>query len=149
MDWYFQVISKYAVFNGRARRKEFWMFSLVNFVLVMFLELIQFVLQIGLTRQAADSDRSMVAGVLLCVAGLLFIYSMGLLIPSLAVTVRRLHDTGRSGWNYFIGLIPIVGGIILLIYLCEDSQPGMNLYGPNPKEAQNLQTQAYPQASYR
>lgn len=61
------------------------------------------------------------------------LYSLAVLLPSLSVAVRRLHDTGRSGWWLFIALIPIIGAIILLVFMCLDSQPGDNKYGPNPK----------------
>jgi uncharacterized membrane protein YhaH (DUF805 family) len=67
-----------------------------------------------------------------------YLFILAMIIPSLAVCVRRLHDTGRSGWWYFIGLIPFVGGIILLVFMCQDSQAGPNLYGPNPKGVDGL-----------
>ena len=63
------------------------------------------------------------------------ILGLGLLVPSIAVTIRRLHDTGRSGWWCLIGLVPVVGGIVLLVFMCLDSTPGANAYGPNPKGA--------------
>ena len=61
------------------------------------------------------------------------LYDLAVLIPSIAVTVRRLHDTGRTGWWILIGLIPVIGGIVLLIFMLLDSEPGENQYGPNPK----------------
>jgi uncharacterized membrane protein YhaH (DUF805 family) len=115
MNWYMEVLKKYAVFSGRARRKEFWMYFLFYLIIVIALSVIEML--IGLP------------GVL---SGL---YSLALLIPSIAVTVRRLHDTGRSGWWWFIGLIPVIGVIVLLVFMVQDSQPGDNQYGPNPKAA--------------
>ena len=114
MEWYVAVLKKYAVFSGRARRKEYWMFVLFNFIFALaafLLGLITF--------------------------GLLYVvYIVAVFVPSLAVSVRRLHDIGKSGWYYLIVLIPIVGPIWLLVLMCRDSQPGNNEYGPNPKEEQ-------------
>lgn len=115
MDNYIEVLKKYAVFSGRASRKEYWMFMLVN-VLVMF----------GLNFLSVIFDSS-----ILRVPA--FLYILAVLIPSLAVYVRRLHDTNHSAWWILLGLIPIVGSIILLIFLVTDSQAGDNMYGPNPK----------------
>ena len=115
MNWYLEVLKKYAVFSGRARRKEYWMFLLFNII-------------IGL-----------VLGVLEGLAGgpgvLGSIYGLAVLIPGIAVSARRLHDTDRSGWWLLIGLIPLIGAIVLLVFMVQDSQPGENQYGPNPKTA--------------
>lgn len=120
MDWYIRVLNKYAVFSGRARRKEYWMFVLFNFIFALVASLID--LGIGLLTFAAFGF------------GLLSIlYALAVFVPGLAVSVRRLHDIGKSGWYYLIILIPIAGQIWLLVLLCTDSQPGDNKYGPNPK----------------
>jgi uncharacterized membrane protein YhaH (DUF805 family) len=116
MQWYIAVLKKYAEFSGRARRQEYWMFFLFN-VLIAFamgfvLGLIGGILGIG----TALSDPAAV------------IYSLGVLLPSIAVGVRRMHDIGRSGWWI---IVPFVN----LVFLCLDSQPGSNEYGPNPKMA--------------
>ena len=114
MEWYINVLKKYAVFQGRARRKEYWMFTLVNFIIACVLSL--------LTR-------------FIGIFGILsFVYSLAILIPSIAVCVRRLHDIGKSGWWFLLILIPLVGSIILLVWYCMDSQEGENAYGPCPKE---------------
>ena len=114
MNYYLEVLKKYAVFSGRARRKEYWMFVLWNFIIAFIIGLLSaFVEEIIL---------------------LYYLYMLAILIPSVAVAVRRLHDTNRSGWWWFISFIPIVGGIILIVFLAQDSQPGENQYGPNPKE---------------
>ena len=123
MNWYFEVLKKYAVFDGRAHRTEFWLFFLFSFIISFFLGVI-----VGL------------------VGSLWFIttlYALAVLIPGLAVSARRLHDTNRSGWWILTGLVPILGWIALLIFYVEDSRPGANQYGPNPKGIQATQpTQA-------
>jgi uncharacterized membrane protein YhaH (DUF805 family) len=113
MNWYLDVLKKYAVFSGRARRTEYWMFLLVNLVIAFVLGIIEVMIGTG--------------GILAA------IYSLAVLIPSIAVTVRRLHDTGRAGWWILIVLIPAIGAIVLLIFMVLDSQAGSNEYGPNPK----------------
>ena len=123
MNWYLEVLKKYAVFDGRARRKEYWMFFLINVVISVVLGAIDVLL--GTFSQTG-------------VGVLQSLYSLAVLIPSIAVTVRRLHDTGRTGWWILIGLIPFIGGIILLIFMVLDSEPGTNQYGPNPKAGYSL-----------
>lgn len=113
MNWYLEVLKKYAVFSGRARRKEYWMFFLFNFIIASMLWVVG-----GLVG-------SQIIGTL---------YDLAVFIPSIAVFVRRLHDTGRSGWWCFIALIPLIGWIVLLFYMVEDGNPGQNQYGANPKE---------------
>lgn len=113
MNWYLEVLKKYAVFTGRARRTEYWMFILFNIIISFLLGLIE----------------GMMGGV--GVIGTL--YGLLVLIPGIAVTVRRLHDTDRSGWWLLIALIPLIGGIVLLIFMIQDSNSGQNQYGPNPK----------------
>ncbi|MEX2569608.1 MAG: DUF805 domain-containing protein, partial [Cyclobacteriaceae bacterium] len=102
-DYYLEVLkNKYAQFSGRGRRSEYWYFALFNILI-----------NIGIA----------IMDVFLGTAFLNVIYSLALLIPSLAVTVRRLHDTGRSGLWILIGLIPVVGVIVLIVFLIEDSKP--------------------------
>lgn len=119
MSWYIKVLQNYAVFSGRARRKEYWMFVLFNFIFLSVLTIVDVV-----TRMYSfDVGLGVLSGV----------YTFATFIPALAVTVRRLHDTNHSGWWVFISLVPFVGAIILLVFLATDSQPGPNQYGPNPK----------------
>ncbi len=121
MNWYFEVLKKYAVFSGRARRKEYWFFVLFNIIVSIILAVID-----GVTG-TLDPESGM---------GLLgLIYTLAILIPALAVSVRRLHDTGRSGWWLLILLIPLIGTIVILIFMVQDSKPEENQYGPNPKTA--------------
>jgi uncharacterized membrane protein YhaH (DUF805 family) len=122
MNWYLEVLKKYAVFDGRARRKEYWYFFLINTVISIFLAFID-----SFTGTISED-----VGI-----GLLDgLYALAVLIPGTAVTVRRLHDTDRSGWWILIGLIPVIGGIALLVFMVLDSTPGDNQYGPNPKAEQ-------------
>ncbi len=118
MNWYLEVLKKYAVFSGRARRKEYWMFALFNLIICIVLGVIEAIAGI-----APESDQSVLAG----------IYSLAVLIPGIAVSVRRLHDTNHSGPWLLIALVPLIGPIILLVFMVQDSQQGDNQYGPNPK----------------
>jgi uncharacterized membrane protein YhaH (DUF805 family) len=117
IDNYISVLKKYTDFDGRARRREFWMFFLINWI-------------IGIVFSIFDSAFGLKMGNNFGVLSAL--YSLFTLIPSLALSVRRLHDTGRSGYNLFWAFLPIIGGIILLVYFLTDSK-GDNKYGPNPK----------------
>ena len=144
MKWYLKVMRNYSQFNGRARRKEYWMFTLFNTLFYIL---------------AATID-----GALGLVFGLSIIYYLVVLIPSLSVAVRRLHDVGKSGWFLLLGVVPsFIGGSLLIIFpanvgvatvagglmgimsiifgiwifilFCSNSKPGENKYGPNPKES--------------
>ena len=110
---YINMWKNYAVFSGRSGRRDYWMAQLVN-IIVSFI--------LGILSGFADF--------FLILVGL---YSLALIVPSLSLTWRRLHDIGKSGGWFFISFVPAVGGIILLVFTCMDSQPGMNAYGPNPK----------------
>jgi len=115
MNWYLQVLQKYAEFNGRARRTEYWMFVLFNFIAYVVLGIVGRIIHLPVLLTA--------------------IYGLGVLIPSLAVSVRRLHDTDRSGWWLLVGLIPLIGVIVLLVFAIQEGQASQNQYGPNPKAA--------------
>lgn len=120
------VFNKYADFSGRSRRSEYWYFYL--FVLIVIFSLYIPII-IGVVTDNAIF--SMVFGIPL------LLFALATMIPNLAAIARRLHDTGRSAWNYFFVLIPLVGAILLLIWLAEDSKPGTNQWGPNPKGVNN------------
>lgn len=114
IDYYKKVVvENYVNFSGRARREEFWWFVLGNFIIYAILNIL-----------------ANVADVFTILS---FIYGLAVLLPSLGVAFRRLHDTGKSGWWLLIGLIPCVGTIILIVFYVQDSQPGANQYGPSPK----------------
>ncbi|MEW1615212.1 MULTISPECIES: DUF805 domain-containing protein [unclassified Streptomyces] len=114
MNWYLAVLKNYAGFSGRARRKEYWLFTLINLIVVAIL--------MGLGA-AIDTTVPYL------------IYMVATIIPSLAVMVRRLHDTGRSGWWFLISFVPLVGGIVLLVFLASEGKAEANEYGTNPKLA--------------
>jgi len=116
MNWFIDVVkNKYAVFTGRARRKEYWMFVLFYFLIAIALGIVDKFIGFG----------GILGGV----------FALAMLLPGLGVSIRRLHDTGRTGWWLLIALIPLIGTIILIVLMCLDSQPGQNEYGPNPKES--------------
>jgi uncharacterized membrane protein YhaH (DUF805 family) len=122
MEWYVMVWQKYAQFTGRSRRKEYWMFALINTIICIVLY------GVGLALMFTQGRSLGFAAM-----GLYVIYALAILIPGLAVSVRRLHDTNKSGWWLLIALVPLVGGIILLVLMAIEGDPGNNLYGPNPK----------------
>ncbi len=126
MSWYLKVLKNYAGFTGRARRMEYWMFVLFNVIFLIIASILDSLLGINFGSGA---------GAAVGVGPIYTIYALAVLIPSIAVAVRRLHDIGKSGWWIFISLIPLVGPIWLLVLYFTDSQPGANEYGPNPKEA--------------
>jgi uncharacterized membrane protein YhaH (DUF805 family) len=120
MNWYLEVLKKYAVFSGRARRKEYWFFVLFSIVISMVLVIIDK----NTGSFNAESGFGFLSG----------IYGLAVLIPTIAVSVRRLHDTERSGWWLLICLIPLIGTIVIIVFMVLDSKPGENQYGANPKE---------------
>jgi uncharacterized membrane protein YhaH (DUF805 family) len=112
---YTAVLRNYANFSGRARRREYWMFFLANILVGIVLGILTVVLgRLG--------------------TGLTYLYQLAIIIPSIAVGVRRLHDTGRPGWWMLVGLVPLIGFLVLIYFFVQDGQPGTNEYGPNPKE---------------
>lgn len=114
MNWYLKVVKNYLGFTGRARRKEFWMFFLINICVIVVLSIIDRIIGIQL------------------LSGL---YGLAILLPAIAVGIRRLHDIGKSGWFMLLALVPLAN--LYLIYLFTiDSVPGSNEYGPNPKEGE-------------
>ena len=120
MNWYIQVLKKYVDFSGRARRREYWMFVLFNILISLVLTIVDFMLGTYNGRLGIG----LLGG----------IYACAVVIPGIAVTVRRLHDTDRSGWWILIVLIPIIGPIVLLVFMLIDGTPGPNRFGPSPKE---------------
>ena len=112
MNWYVKCLKQYADFSGRARRTEYWMFYLINVVIGAVLGFVCGL--IGITAVA-------------------YIYSLAVLVPGIAVGVRRMHDIGKSGWWVLISLIPLIGTIWFIVLTCQDSMPGNNQWGVNPK----------------
>lgn len=130
MEWIILPYKRYADFSGRSRRMEYWMFRLFEFG-VFFVGFIV----LGLLSGAAGSLGGDTAGGLVGGFGFLalMLFLLGSFVPGLAVTVRRLHDTGKSGWMILISLVPLVGPIALLVFLFSDGDRGDNQYGPDPK----------------
>jgi uncharacterized membrane protein YhaH (DUF805 family) len=121
MHWYLEVLKKYADFNGRAMRKEYWYFVLFNIIVGVALAVVD-----GVTGTfSAEAGIGLMGG----------LYMLGVLIPGTAVSVRRLHDTDRNGWWLLIALVPVIGAIVLFVFMVQDGKPGENQYGSNPKLA--------------
>ena len=134
MEWYLKVVrDNYANFNGRASRQEYWMFTLFMIIFGIVAMVADNILGTVFTIGEGSYSVSMVYG------WIYMIYNLALVLPALAVVVRRLHDTGKSGWFYFIILIPLVGSIWILILFCTDSNPGEDTYGPSPKASTVLE----------
>lgn len=122
MDWYLSVLREnYANFEGRARRTEYWMFQLFNVLAMVVLEILVVI----------GTAISPVLGILFGLV--VIVYALGVIVPSIAVATRRLHDTDRSGWWQLFGLVPLVGPIVVFIFTVLDSQPGDNRFGAYPK----------------
>jgi uncharacterized membrane protein YhaH (DUF805 family) len=125
MQWFIDVVKKYAVFDGRARRKEYWMFVLFYAIIYIILGIID-----GLIGTSANNS---FGGLL---AGL---FGLAVLLPSIGVGIRRMHDTNRSGWWILISLIPCVGWIWFIVLAAQEGTVGDNQYGPDPKAAERGQ----------
>ncbi|POP44008.1 DUF805 domain-containing protein [Superficieibacter electus] len=118
MNWYISVLKNYVGFSGRARRQEFWMFALISGIISTILNVIQ--IMMGME-----------------IMWLSFIYSLAILLPNIAVTVRRLHDTDRSGFWALLMLLPVIGWIILFVFTCQNGTSGTNRFGNDPKYSVN------------
>jgi uncharacterized membrane protein YhaH (DUF805 family) len=119
MNWYLEVLKKYAVFDGRAHRQEYWMYFLISLIISIVLSVID--TAAGLTKAMGG------------VSPLSTLYGLAVFIPGLAVGARRLHDTGRSGLWLLIAFVPCIGAILLLIWFATEGESGSNDYGPSPK----------------
>lgn len=127
MSYFLEALGKYAVFSGRSRRSEYWFFVLFTFLIGLLLG------AVGLSVARATGGPPTLAEYFVD------FFSLLIFIPSLAVSVRRLHDIGMSGWWVLLNFVPL-GGLVLLVLFCQDSQPGDNAYGPNPKELSGILT---------
>lgn len=121
MEWMMMPLQRYADFSGRSRRKEYWMFFLFVIIVALVLGIVEGVL--GLT------------GMIGPYGPLTALFLLGIIIPGIAVQVRRFHDQDKTGWFVLLGLIPIVGGLIVLVFMCLEGTRGPNQYGPDPKGA--------------
>lgn len=118
MDWYLNALRNYLGFSGRARRKEYWMFTLVNIILAVVLAVLDHILKLHM-----KGDQGVLS----------LLYSLFIFIPSWAVQFRRLHDTDRSAWWLLLLLIPFIGWLVLLLFYCQEGTRGANRYGNDPK----------------
>ena len=124
IDIYKSVLTdKYADFTGRARRAEYWWFVLMNFIVITAIAIVSLILY-------SVSDTLGVLGIVIYA-----VYALAVIVPGVAVAVRRLHDTNKSGWMILVVLIPLVGPILILVFYFTDGDPGPNQYGPSPKYA--------------
>ena len=127
------VFGNYATFTGRARRSEYWLFYLFNILLTLGIGLLNMVfIMIGASDSGAMNVSMAISGIASFAVG---IYGLAIIIPSLALCCRRLHDIGKPGSYMLFALVPVVGGILLLVWALQDSEPGDNQYGPNPKRS--------------
>lgn len=126
MEWYLKVVrDNYTNFNGRARRKEYWMFALFNIIFAIVAMILDNVLGIAMEEIGYGP--------------LYGLYALALFIPGLAVGVRRLHDVGKSGWMMLIALIPLIGSIWLLVLFVTEGNKGSNKYGEDPKDNETIE----------
>ncbi|KAB7770824.1 DUF805 domain-containing protein [Xanthomonas maliensis] len=127
MEWMLLPLKRYADFNGRSRRKEYWMFALMQFIVMVVLG--------GLFAVAAAMGGEQGPGPLAwALFAVLMLFVLALIVPSIAVQVRRFHDQGKSGWFWLINLVPYVGGLIVLVFMCLEGTSGPNAYGEDPKQ---------------
>ena len=116
---------RYAEFDGRSTRTEYFAFSLLNFCVYLFLFILLF--------SGIDYGSTQVSGFTFIGLMMMLLYALGTFIPSMAVTVRRLHDQNKTGWLVLLSFIPYIGGLILLILMFLPGDDGQNQYGPNPR----------------
>ena len=121
MNWYTDVLKKYVQFSGRARRKEYWFFMLFNTLVVAVLAFID----MSTGRNNSTTGIGLLSG----------LYALATFLPQLGVTVRRLHDIDRTGWWVLLGVIPLIGELVLIVFLATNGTAGDNRYGPDPKAA--------------
>ena len=118
MNYYISALKNYVGFHGRSRRKEYWMFVLFNCIFSIVASILDSVLGLHINQS---------------IGVISMIYSLAVLLPGLAISVRRMHDIGKTGWAILISLIPIVGAIIFIVWACKPGDVGDNQYGPDPK----------------
>ena len=125
MEWMLMPYRRYAEFSGRSRRKEYWMYVLFNIIVAVVLSILEGVA--GLSQMVGPYGP------------LTALFVLGSLVPSIAVSIRRLHDTDRSGWWLLLALVPIIGSLVLLYFYILEGTRGQNEYGADPKGAANTE----------
>jgi uncharacterized membrane protein YhaH (DUF805 family) len=135
MEWMLMPLRRYADFSGRSRRKEYWMFTL--FILLVYAVVgILFVMGANFAALGTGGDPEISVIGWIAIA-LFVIFALAIIIPSIAVIVRRLHDQDKSGWFILIQFVPYIGGIVMLVFMCIEGTKGENRFGPDPK-GQNI-----------
>lgn len=134
MEWMLLPYKRYFDFSGRSRRKEYWMFVLLNIIVAVFASALIFS-QVPMSEEAVLAYQSEGPGAMFYLGvGILVIFALFTFIPSLAVQIRRFHDQDKSGWFMLLGLIPYVGGLIVLVFMCIEGTRGPNRFGADPKD---------------
>ncbi len=131
MEWMILPLRRYADFSGRSRRKEYWMFTLLQLIVYGAAAIVGGIFALIYNATAGGSDAGGVFAVIFVV--LFVIVALGLIIPNIAVTVRRFHDQDKSGWFILLNFIPYVGGFVVLVFMCLEGTRGANRYGDDPK----------------
>ena len=137
MEWMIMPYRRYAEFSGRSGRQEYWMFFLFNMLVYLVLGGAAAVFFIARAASGDKSTDASVPVVGIVMVGLLVIFALATIIPSLAVQVRRFHDQDKSGWFVLLGLIPYAGGLILFIFMLLEGTRGPNQYGADPRDPYN------------
>ncbi|MEH6828180.1 MAG: DUF805 domain-containing protein [Parasphingorhabdus sp.] len=133
MEWMLMPLRRYADFSGRSRRKEYWMFVLLLLIVGVVLALVTGGFSSVMDPTSMGGDATMGAGSMI-----LGLFYLAIFIPALAVQVRRFHDQDKSGWFVLLNFIPLVGGLIVFIFMCLDGTRGDNRFGPDPKMADHI-----------
>ena len=142
MKWYLKVmLENYVNFSGRARRTEYWMFSLFFFIICMALLLLTFLLYAAMGDTVNYTSNEWVNNV---IGGLWILFFAAHILPGFALTIRRLHDIGKSGWWYLVAFIPYIGSLIIFIFSVMPGQEGVNTWGPDPKISETSTKQKVP-----
>ncbi len=132
MEWMLMPLRRYADFNGRSRRKEYWMFIL--FQVIVIVPAVVMMIAAG----AVDDSGGEMSSIAMIFIALIVLFVLAMFIPSLAVQVRRFHDQDKSGWFILLNFIPYIGGLIVFVFMCLEGTKGENQYGADPKMDQNV-----------
>jgi uncharacterized membrane protein YhaH (DUF805 family) len=131
LDWMLLPYKRYADFSGRSRRKEYWLFTLFQTVIAVVLVALLFAGMPAVDEYGVAGEPGMMVYV---GGGLLVLFFLATIVPSLACQVRRMHDQDKSGWFILLGFVPYIGGIIMLVFMCLDGTRGPNRFGEDPKD---------------
>ncbi len=142
MDYMLMPLKRYADFQGRSRRKEYWMFTL--FIILSYIVFAVFAGLVGAFAMRVTDGQAPSVPVGVWIVGALFVlFALAIFIPAIAVQVRRFHDQDKSGWFCLIGLVPYIGGIIVFVFMCLEGTKGPNRFGPDPKNSPQTLTDVF------